>query len=129
MRNCSCSAAISVGTTCTGTTTRDFICARTTCSDSAARISFSESGAISQKVSVKSNGVWLTAQKLAYVREVSVVSSGMIVKLICFESLMSIFSHDTYHDALHLHLVGLDKDGLHGRIRRLKSDAAVFPIE
>ena len=61
----SCSAAISVGTNCTGSTSRARIGARTTWSASASRISFSESGITSQKVSVKSNGVWLTAQKLA----------------------------------------------------------------
>jgi hypothetical protein len=45
------------GTTCTDRTMRAFTGARTTCSASAARISLSESGVISQNVSVKSNGV------------------------------------------------------------------------
>ena len=61
----SCSAAISVGMNCTGSTSRALTGARTMCSASASRISFSDSGCTSQKVSVKSNGVWLTAQKLA----------------------------------------------------------------
>src|SRR5918992_1562146 len=119
MRICSCSAAISVGTTCTGRMTRDFTGARTTCSDSAARISFSDNGAISQNVSVKSNGVWLTAQKFAYVRVASEFSSGTIVKLICFDSLISILSHDSDHHTLHLHLIRVDEQRLHGGIRRL----------
>src|SRR5829696_9260209 len=113
MRNCSWSAAMRLGITCTDNTTRAFTGARTTCSASAARMSLSESGAISQNVSVKSNGVWLTAQKFAYVRDDSVVSSGTIVKLICFDSVISIFSHDPDNDALHLELIRIDEEWLH----------------
>src|SRR5689334_13120830 len=82
-RQCSCNAAIRFGTNCTGTTTFIFTGARTTCSASASLISFSDSGITSQKVSVKSNGVWAIEQKLAYVRGSLVESSGTIVKLIC----------------------------------------------
>ena len=62
---CSCSAAIRFGTNWTGTTTRARTGAWTTCSCSASRTSFSESGMTSQKVSVKSNGVCAIEQKLA----------------------------------------------------------------
>ena len=62
-RQCSCSAAMRFGTNCTGTTTLTRTGARTTCSDSASLISFSESGITSQKVSVKSNGVCAIEQK------------------------------------------------------------------
>ena len=62
---CSCSAAMRFGTNWTGTTTRDRTGARTTCSLSASRSSFSESGITSQNVSVKSNGVCAMEQKLA----------------------------------------------------------------
>src|SRR5581483_3298004 len=57
-RMCSCSAATRFGTNCTGTTTRARTGARTTCSLCALRTSSSESGITSQKVSVKSKGVW-----------------------------------------------------------------------
>src|SRR5262249_33102895 len=82
-RQCSCSAAIKFGTNWTGTTTFILTGARTTCSDSASLISFSESGITSQKVSVKSNGVCAIEQKFEYVRGLAVESSGTIVKLIC----------------------------------------------
>src|SRR5215831_2242113 len=82
-RQCSCSAAIRFGTNCTGTTTFIFTGARTTCSDSASLISFSDSGITSQKVSVKSKGVCAMEQKFAYVRGSFVESSGTMVKLIC----------------------------------------------
>src|SRR5918993_611357 len=134
MRSCSWSAAMRLGTTCTERTTRAFTGARTTCSASAARISFSDSGAISQNVKVKSNGVWLTAQKFAYVRSESVLSSGTIVKLICLGSFIcgggrlrpSILSHHADDNSLDLHLIGVYQHWLHRRIRRLKTDAAIF---
>ena len=56
---------MSVGTNWTGMTILARTGAFTTCSASASRISFSDSGCTSQKVSVKSKGVWLTPQKLA----------------------------------------------------------------
>ena len=62
---CSCSAAIRLGTNCTGTTTRVRTGAFTTWSFSAARSCCSESGITSQNVRVKSNGVWAIEQKLA----------------------------------------------------------------
>src|SRR5436190_22756956 len=82
-RMCSCSAATRLGTNCTGTTTRARTGARTTWSASASRSSFSDNGITSQKVSVKSNGVWAIEQKFAYVRGSPGWSSGTIVKLIC----------------------------------------------
>src|ERR1043165_601382 len=82
-RQCSCSAAIRLGTNCTGTTTLVRTGARTTCSASASLISLSESGITSQKVSVKSNGVCAIEQKFEYVRGAVELSSGTIVKLIC----------------------------------------------
>src|SRR5581483_3762574 len=82
-RQCSCRAAIRFGTNCTGTTTFVRTGARTMCSDSAALISFSESGITSQNVSVKSKGVCAMEQKFAYVRGPALESSGTIVKLIC----------------------------------------------
>src|SRR5215475_9606070 len=88
-RQCSCSAETRLGTNCTGTTTFTRTGARTTWSASASLISFSESGITSQKVSVKSNGVWAMAQKFEYVRGVGVFGSsgaGTIVKLICLGS-------------------------------------------
>ena len=53
------------GTNWTGTTTFARTGARTTCSDSASLISFSDSGITSQKVRVKSNGVCAIEQKFA----------------------------------------------------------------
>src|SRR5215510_7854075 len=67
-RQCSCNALIRFGTNCTGTTIFIFTGARTTCSASACLISLSDSGITSQKVSVKSNGVWAIEQKFAYDR-------------------------------------------------------------
>ena len=64
-RQCSWSAAMRFGTNWTGTTTFTRTGACTTCSDSASLISLSESGITSQKVSVKSNGVWAIEQKFA----------------------------------------------------------------
>src|SRR4029077_4070408 len=71
------------GTNCTGTTIFVRTGARTTCSVSASLISLSDSGITSQKVSVKSNGVWAIEQKFEYVRGADEFSSGTIVKLIC----------------------------------------------
>src|ERR1700681_3102258 len=90
-RQCSCSALIKLGTNCTGTTILARTGARTMWSDSASLISFSVSGITSQKVSVKSNGVWAMEQKFEYVRAGPLSppgpspdpSSGMMVKLIC----------------------------------------------
>src|SRR5579859_4382620 len=75
------------GTNWTATTTFTRTGARTMCSDSASLISLSESGITSQKVSVKSKGVWAIEQKFAYVLGVAAAlasSAGTIVKLICF---------------------------------------------
>src|SRR6266853_4833829 len=82
-RQCSCSAAIRFGTNCTGTTIFVRTGALTTWSVSASLISLSDSGITSQKVSVKSNGVWAIEQKFEYVRGADELSSGTIVKLIC----------------------------------------------
>ena len=62
---CSCSAAISVGTNCTGSDDPARTGARTTCSASASLDVLLRQRLTSQKVSVKSNGVCATAQKLA----------------------------------------------------------------
>src|SRR3954451_16375814 len=37
--------------------------------------------------------------------------------------------HHAHDHALHLHLIRVDHDGLHGGIRRLQSDTPVFAIE
>src|SRR4051812_34959837 len=152
---CSCSAAIRFGTTCSGTTIFERTGARTMWSASAAWISFSESGRTSQKASVKSNGVCEMAQKFEYVRGRSAVSSGTMVKLICFRSVMAaqdyrarclharylparclharclhhlIPSHHTDDDALHLDLVGRREDWLHGRVGGLQPDVPVLAV-
>src|SRR5687768_17229620 len=110
-------------------------------------MSFCESGWTSQKDNVKSNGVCEMAQKFAYVRGESPASSGTIVKLICLRSVMrsvcrglhglrrasflatSIPPHHADHDALDLHLVGLDDDRLHRGIGRLQPDVPLLAIE
>src|SRR5438034_1117220 len=108
------------------------------CSDSASLISFSESGMTSQNVSVKSNGVCAIEQKFAYVRGAVELSSGTIVKLICLGwsampqvyAIPSVLPHDADHHTLHLDVVGIDEDRLHGRIRRLQADfAAGIPVK
>src|SRR5437762_12795585 len=81
---CSCRAAIRFGTNWTGTTTFVRTGARTTCSDSASLISLSDRGITSQNVRVKSNGVCAIEQKFEYVLGALGLSSGTIVKLICF---------------------------------------------
>src|SRR5262245_37911790 len=128
-RQCSCSAAIRFGTNCTGTTIFARTGARTTCSDSASLISLSVSGITSQKVRVKSKGVWAIEQKFAYVRGVVELSSGTIVKLICLGAsgmpkCSSVLPHHSEHDALGLHLVWLAEYRLHRIIRRLRSATA-----
>src|SRR5262245_33992033 len=85
---CSCSAAMRVGTTCSGMTTFVLTGARTICSVSASFMSFSDNGSTSQKVKLKSNGVWEIEQKLAYTLGSVPVSSGTMVKLICLRSVI-----------------------------------------
>src|SRR4030095_561842 len=104
--------------------------ARTVCDCSAIFRSFSESGCTSQKVRVRSKGVWATAQKLEYWRvpcPASAGSAGTIVKLICFD--MSVSSHYSADHALNLHLGGIEQKRLHGRVGGLEPDAAGFPVE
>src|SRR5688572_16503928 len=136
-RRCSWSAEIRLGTNCTGTTIRARTGARTTWSDSASLISFSVSGITSQKVSVKSKGVCAMEQKFEYVRAAVVslpgasgASSGMMVKLICLGSsgmpksntTHLVLSHHPHDDPLNLHLIGIDKDGLHCPVGRLETN-------
>src|SRR5215510_9769617 len=119
-----------LGTNCTGTTILARTGARTTWSDSASLISFSESGITSQKVRVKSNGVCAMEQKFEYVRGAPSAgsSAGTIVKLICLvgsamrKSL--ILPHHPHDDALNLHLVGIREDRLHRGVGRLEPDLA-----
>src|SRR5713226_5312865 len=125
-------AAIKFGTNWTGTTIFARTGARTRCSLSAALISLSDSGITSQNVSVKSNGVCAIEQKFEYVRDVAVVSSGMMVKLICFgwsgmpkskplgRTSPSVLAHDADDDALNLQVLRIHEDRPHGRIGRLE---------
>src|SRR4029078_1291975 len=109
------------------------------CCVSASLISLSDSGITSQKVSVKSNGVCAIEQKFAYVRGTVGLSSGTMVKLICFGCCWSairrvylvrtqdqglVLAHHPDDDALHLHLVGVGENRLHGRVGRLQPDLA-----
>ena len=86
-RSCSCSAAIRPGTTVKGRAMRADDRRLHGLRLLGALMSCSESGRTSQNVSVISNGVWATAQKLAYSRRACRFggSSGTIVKLICLD--------------------------------------------
>src|SRR5689334_15727800 len=122
---------MSPGTTEKGSAMRATIGALTVCDASALRTSCSVSGCTSQNVSVRSNGVCATAQKLAYSRTgrpASPGSSGTIVKLICFD-MTSVSSHDADDDSLNLNLRRVEQHRLHRRIRGLEPDAARLPIE
>src|SRR5688500_10230902 len=52
-----------------------------------------------------------------------------MVKLICLDSVISIFSHDTDDDALHLQLIWVDEEWLHGGVGGLEPDSAILSIQ